>query len=106
MAYRAGAPLADLEFVQFHPTVLADDGLLLTEALRGEGAILLDGEGRRFTDELAPRDVAARPGPGRRPGGAGRRRGSGCLRTPPLPRCGGRSGPTRASCAPPPGSSA
>ncbi len=60
MAYRAGAPLADLEFVQFHPTVLADDGLLLSEALRGEGAVLLDGEGRRFTDELAPRDVVAR----------------------------------------------
>jgi L-aspartate oxidase len=60
MAYRAGAALADLEFVQFHPTVLAASGLLLTEALRGEGAVLLDREGRRFTDELAPRDVVAR----------------------------------------------
>lgn len=60
MAYRAGAALADLEFVQFHPTVVAGNGLLLSEALRGEGALLLDGEGRRFTDELAPRDVVAR----------------------------------------------
>jgi L-aspartate oxidase len=60
LAFRAGAPLADLEFVQFHPTVLADNGLLLSEALRGEGAVLLDAGGRRFTDELAPRDVVAR----------------------------------------------
>jgi len=60
MAFRAGAPLADLEFMQFHPTVLAANGLLLTEALRGEGAVLVDTEGRRFTDELAPRDVVAR----------------------------------------------
>ena len=69
MAARAGARLADLEFVQFHPTALAapDDPLpLLTEALRGEGAVLLDGGGRRFMldehplAELAPRDVVAR----------------------------------------------
>jgi L-aspartate oxidase len=60
MAYRAGAALADLEFVQFHPTVLASNGLLLSEALRGEGALLLDDAGERFTDELAPRDVVAR----------------------------------------------
>jgi L-aspartate oxidase len=60
MAFRAGAALADLEFVQFHPTVLAGNGLLLSEALRGEGAVLLDDEGHRFTDELAPRDVVAR----------------------------------------------
>jgi L-aspartate oxidase len=59
-AYRAGAALADLEFVQFHPTTLVDSTLLLSEALRGEGALLLDEEGRRFTDELAPRDVVAR----------------------------------------------
>jgi L-aspartate oxidase len=52
--------VADLEFVQFHPTVLASNGLLLSEALRGEGALLLDEEGERFTDELAPRDVVAR----------------------------------------------
>lgn len=60
MAYRAGAAVADLEFVQFHPTALAGSSLLLTEALRGEGALLLDREGRRFTDELGPRDVVAR----------------------------------------------
>ncbi|PWU24890.1 MAG: aspartate oxidase [Candidatus Rokuibacteriota bacterium] len=60
LAYRAGAALADLEFVQFHPTVLATNGLLLSEALRGAGALLIDDEGQRFTDELAPRDVVAR----------------------------------------------
>jgi L-aspartate oxidase len=59
-AYRAGAALADLEFVQFHPTTLVDSSLLLSEALRGEGALLLDEQGNRFTDELAPRDVVAR----------------------------------------------
>ena len=60
LAYDAGAALADLEFVQFHPTALLDDGFLLSEALRGEGAVLVDGHGDRFTDELAPRDVVAR----------------------------------------------
>jgi L-aspartate oxidase len=60
MAFRAGARLADLEFMQFHPTVLSDNGLLLSEALRGEGAVLVDAQGERFTDELAPRDVVAR----------------------------------------------
>jgi L-aspartate oxidase len=60
MAYSAGAAVADLEFVQFHPTVLATNGLLLSEALRGEGALLVDEKGERFTDELAPRDVVAR----------------------------------------------
>jgi L-aspartate oxidase len=60
MAYWAGAAVADLEFVQFHPTVLATNGLLLSEALRGEGALLLDAGGERFTDELAPRDEVAR----------------------------------------------
>jgi L-aspartate oxidase len=59
-AYRAGAAVADLEFMQFHPTTLVDSSLLLTEALRGEGAVLLDERGERFTDELAPRDVVAR----------------------------------------------
>ncbi len=58
----AGADLADLEFCQFHPTAVAlsgtrYDGLLITEAIRGEGATLLDSSGRRFTDELAPRDA-------------------------------------------------
>ncbi|MBN2112977.1 MAG: L-aspartate oxidase [Acidimicrobiia bacterium] len=69
MAARAGARLADLEFVQFHPTALAsgrDPMALLTEALRGEGAVLVDDDGRRFMvevhpdAELAPRDVVAR----------------------------------------------
>ncbi len=62
MAAAAGAELADLEFCQFHPTALAlpgsrFDGLLITEAVRGEGATLLGAAGRRFTDELAPRDA-------------------------------------------------
>lgn len=62
MARAAGADLADLELCQFHPTALASpgsdsDGLLVTEAVRGEGATLLDASGERFTDELAPRDV-------------------------------------------------
>ena len=62
MAATAGAELADLEFCQFHPTALAlpgteFDGMLITEAIRGEGATLLDAAGRRFTDELAPRDA-------------------------------------------------
>jgi L-aspartate oxidase len=62
LAAAAGADLADLEFCQFHPTALAMpgteyDGLLITEAVRGEGATLLDASGRRFTDELAPRDA-------------------------------------------------
>jgi L-aspartate oxidase len=69
LAARAGATLADLEFVQFHPTALAgstDPAPLLTEALRGEGAVLIDEHGDRFTcaahpdAELAPRDVVAR----------------------------------------------
>src|SRR5690606_14389012 len=69
VAARAGAELADLEFVQFHPTALAVDAdpvPLLTEALRGEGAILIDDLGERFMlaehpdAELAPRDVVAR----------------------------------------------
>jgi L-aspartate oxidase len=56
----AGAAIADLEFMQFHPTVLAGSRLLLTEALRGEGATLLDAQGERFVNELAPRDEVAR----------------------------------------------
>jgi len=60
LARAAGAALADLELVQFHPTALLDDGYLLSEALRGAGATLLDDDGERFTDELAPRDVVAR----------------------------------------------
>jgi L-aspartate oxidase len=60
MAYREGAAVADLEFVQFHPTVVAGRSLLLSEARRAAGALLLDVDGRRFTDELYLRDVVAR----------------------------------------------
>jgi L-aspartate oxidase len=70
LAWEAGAGLADLEFVQFHPTALAlgegHQRLLVTEALRGAGAHVVDAEGRRFLfehhsdGELAPRDVVAR----------------------------------------------
>ena len=61
LAHAAGAELADLELCQFHPTALTlpgspFDGALITEAVRGEGALLLDRNGRRFTDELAARD--------------------------------------------------
>ncbi len=61
IANAAGAELADLELCQFHPTALwlpgkPEDGALITEAVRGEGATLVDAAGRRFTDELAPRD--------------------------------------------------
>jgi L-aspartate oxidase len=63
LAHAAGAELADLEFMQFHPTALRHDGprdgFLITEAVRGEGATLLDAEGERFVDELAPRDQVA-----------------------------------------------
>ena len=60
ISYAAGASVADLEFMQFHPTVLAGSRLLLTEALRGDGATLLDAAGERFVEELAPRDEVAR----------------------------------------------
>ncbi|HEY5382079.1 MAG TPA: L-aspartate oxidase [Acidobacteriaceae bacterium] len=67
MAFRAGARVADVEFYQFHPTALAvPETFLISEAVRGEGAVLLDAQGRRFMQslhsdaELAPRDVVAR----------------------------------------------
>lgn len=63
MALRAGVPTADVEFVQFHPTALHHPAMprpLLSEALRGHGAILRDRDGERFVDELAPRDVVSR----------------------------------------------
>lgn len=64
LARAAGAPLADLEFVQFHPTavigVRGREGFLITEAIRGEGATLHDESGERFVDELAPRDEVSR----------------------------------------------
>jgi L-aspartate oxidase len=56
----AGAAIADMEFMQFHPTVLEGSRLLLTEALRGDGAKLIDEKGERFVDELAPRDEVSR----------------------------------------------
>ncbi len=64
LAHDAGAALADLEFVQFHPTAIIGvpgrEGFLVTEAIRGEGALLLDTHGERFVEELAPRDEVAR----------------------------------------------
>jgi L-aspartate oxidase len=63
LALAAGAALADLEFTQFHPTALVThgrrEGFLVTEAIRGEGAMLLGADGERFVDELAPRDQVA-----------------------------------------------
>ena len=64
LALEAGATLADLEFMQFHPTALQvdgdQDGFLVTEAVRGEGALIVDSGGERFVEELAPRDEVAR----------------------------------------------
>ncbi len=67
IAYRAGAPLMDMEMVQYHPTTLKGKGLLITEAARGEGAYLLNKNGERFMEhyaphmlELASRDVVSR----------------------------------------------
>src|SRR5688572_24621020 len=67
MAYRAGAPLMDMEMIQYHPTTLAGKGFLITEGARGEGAHLLNAEGERFMEryapnkmELASRDVVSR----------------------------------------------
>jgi succinate dehydrogenase / fumarate reductase flavoprotein subunit len=67
MAYRAGAALEDMEFVQFHPTGLVPSGVLITEGARGEGGYLINSNGERFMKkyapekmELAPRDVVSR----------------------------------------------
>ncbi len=63
MALRAGAACADIEFVQFHPTALLSPKMprpLLSEALRGHGALIRDLDGKRFVDELQPRDVVSR----------------------------------------------
>ncbi len=64
LAHAAGAELADLELLQFHPTAVIGvpgrEGFLVTEAIRGEGATLHDGEGNRFVDELAPRDEVSK----------------------------------------------
>ncbi|HXB64715.1 MAG TPA: FAD-binding protein [Solirubrobacteraceae bacterium] len=61
-AYRIGAPLMDMEMVQYHPTTLVENGLLITEGARGEGAILLNSEGERFMEKYAPNklDLASR----------------------------------------------
>src|SRR5256886_7004863 len=67
MAYRVGAPLMDMEMIQYHPTTLAKKGFLITEGARGEGAHLLNAKGERFMEryapnkmELASRDVVSR----------------------------------------------
>src|ERR671922_1800545 len=66
-AYRVGAPLMDMEMIQYHPTTLVENGFLITEGARGEGAHLLNAEGKRFMEsyapnkmELASRDVVSR----------------------------------------------
>ncbi|HSW39768.1 MAG TPA: succinate dehydrogenase/fumarate reductase flavoprotein subunit [Acidobacteriota bacterium] len=67
LAYRAGLPLEDMEFLQFHPTGLVPSGILMTEACRGEGGYLINSKGERFMGkyapsllELAPRDMVSR----------------------------------------------
>ena len=67
LSAKAGIPLEDMEFVQFHPTGLYPVGVLISEAVRGEGAYLINSEGRRFMEdyapsrmELAPRDITSR----------------------------------------------
>jgi fumarate reductase flavoprotein subunit len=67
LAYRAGVPLQDMEFVQYHPTGLPGTGILMTEASRGEGGYLINKEGKRFLEEyipskmeLGPRDILSR----------------------------------------------
>lgn len=69
LAYHAGVPLKDLEFIQFHPTGLYSTNILMTEAARGEGGYLINGLGERYMEryapkfmELAPRDIVARAG--------------------------------------------
>jgi succinate dehydrogenase / fumarate reductase flavoprotein subunit len=62
MALRAGIPLMDMEFFQFHPTGIAGKGMLITEGARGEGGYLVNGEGERFMERYAPnaKDLASR----------------------------------------------
>src|SRR6266576_3260848 len=66
-AYRVGTPLMDMEMIQYHPTTLAENGFLITEGARGEGAQLFNAQGERFMEkyapnkmELASRDVVSR----------------------------------------------
>jgi L-aspartate oxidase len=113
LARDAGADLADLEFVQFHPTAVTGvpgrEGFLVSEAVRGEGATLHGPDGERFVDELAP----ATPSPARSSGccarRAPRRSGSTCGRSTPRAfptssrRCGRRAWTRpRSSCRSPP----
>ena len=62
LAYRAGAPIEDMEFVQFHPTGLIPTGILITEGARGDGAVLINNKGERFMTKYAPEkmDLASR----------------------------------------------
>src|SRR5207244_12138733 len=67
LAYRAGVPLKDMEMVQYHPTLLPNTGILITEAARGEGGHLVNKDGERFLKryvpnkmELGPRDILSR----------------------------------------------
>ena len=101
LAHAAGAALADLEMLQFHPTavigVRGREGFLVTEAIRGEGATLHDAAGERFVDELAPRDEVSRaihaaPGAVR---AAVRRPGHARDRPRPLPQRGRRAARSR-----------
>jgi fumarate reductase flavoprotein subunit len=63
MAYRAGVPLKDMEFVQYHPTGLPNTGILLTEGCRGEGAVLVNGHGRRYLQDygMGPETPVGKP---------------------------------------------
>jgi succinate dehydrogenase / fumarate reductase flavoprotein subunit len=62
LAYRVGAPIEDMEFIQFHPTGLIPSGVLITEGARGDGAVLIDKDGERFMKKYAPekKDLASR----------------------------------------------
>ena len=93
LALAAGVPLKDMEFMQFHPTTLKTNGVLVTEGARGEGGYLLNSEGDRFMStyapnklELASRDVVSRLRGDRDPGGAGDRRPRAARPAPPRPR--------------------
>ena len=59
-AFRAGARLSNMEFIQFHPTGLKNSGILISESARGAGGTFLNSHGERFVDELQPRDVVSR----------------------------------------------